>query len=253
MTAILVKKVALVIGGGSWIGESIAKRFAEEGATVIIAGRTISKLKKVAEEIINAGGDAFYQELDICHEDQVIDVTKSILKAHHKIDILVNSAAIYPRSLIEDLSLTEWREVIDINLTGSFILLKYVAEIMKKQNFGRVVFVSSVAGEKIGIGGLSHYCASKAGVNGFMRAAAIELAPYNIMVNSINPGNILNRERAHVTEDKFLEMQNAVPLKRVGKPEEIANLALFLASDSCSFITGQDYTIDGGETITKKS
>lgn len=245
----LKEKTAVIIGGGSWIGESIAKKFALEGAKVVIAGPTLSKLEKTVDSIKNSGGTAFCDVLDVRSEDQVINFFKKFVKQHNKIDILVNSAAIYPRSTIDDLSLSEWREVIDVNLTGCFIVLKYASQIMKKNSGGKIIFISSIAGEKLGISGFAHYGASKAGMNGLMRAAAIELAKYNINVNSINPGNIINHKRFNIDPTELHQMEKTIPIGRVGTPIDVANLAVFLASNESNFITGQDYIIDGGEVV----
>lgn len=245
----LTNKVAVVIGGGSWIGRAIAKKYAAEGARVIIAGSTISKLEQVVKEISDKGGDAACAILDVRNDSQIHSFFNDIENEHKKIDILVNSSAIYPRSIIDELSVNEWREVIDINLTGAFILLKYASAIMRKHSKGKIIFISSVVGENLGISVFTHYGASKAGLNGLMRSAAIELAPYRINVNSISPGNIVNKERFNIDEVAMKEMIKAIPLGRTGQPEDVANLALFLASDDADFITGQDYVIDGGEII----
>lgn len=245
----LKNKIAMVIGGGSWIGKEIAKTYSKEGATVVIAGPTIKKLENVVKEFLNDKYCIRSALLDVRNENQVINVFNEIKSNYGKIDILVNCAAIYPKSEIDSLDVKEWRDVIDVNLTGSFIVLKYAAEMMKKQSKGKIIFVSSVAGEKLGIPGYAHYGASKAGLNGLMRSAAIELAKYSINVNSINPGNIVNDKRFNLTDEELLKMKQHIPLGRTGKPLDVANLALFLASEESDFITGQDYTIDGGEVI----
>lgn len=249
MTARLKNKIAVVVGGGSWIGKEIAKRYAREGATVIIAGTTLSKLEQVVSEISSEGGNANCTLIDVRNENQVADFFNQVEITHKKIDILVNSSAIYPRSTIDSLSLEEWREVIDINLTGAFIVLKYVTEKMKKKSQGKIIFISSVAGEKLGVSGFTHYGASKAGLNGLMRSAAVELASYGININSIDPGNIVNKDRFNIDDAAMKEMFKSIPLGRTGQPKDVANLALFLASDESNFITGQDYVIDGGEII----
>ncbi|MEO8963748.1 MAG: SDR family NAD(P)-dependent oxidoreductase [Gammaproteobacteria bacterium] len=249
MIARLKDKVAVVVGGGSWIGKEIAKRYAREGAIVFIAGKTLAKLEQVVNEISEEGGVATCTLIDVRDENQVSDFFKQIEISHKKIDILINSAAIYPRSTIDSLSLKEWREVIDVNLTGAFIVLKHAAEIMKKHSQGKIIFISSVAGEKLGVSGFTHYGASKAGMNGLMRSAAVELASYGINVNSIDPGNIVNKKRFNIDDIGMKEMIKSIPIGRTGQPQDVANLALFLASDDSSFITGQDYVIDGGEII----
>ncbi len=250
MTSRLKDKIAVIIGGGSWIGKEIAKKYALEKATVLIAGLTLSKLEETVDEIQNNGGKAICTLLDVRNEQQVAHFFKKTEEQYKKIDILVNSAAIYPNSTIDKLSLDEWRAVIDTNLTGSFMVLKYASEIMKKNSHGKIIFISSVVGETLGISGYSHYGASKAGVNGLMRGAAIELAKFNIHVNSISPGNIVNHQRFNIDTDALSQMRNNIPAGRTGTPVDVANLALFLASDESDFITGQDYIIDGGEVIS---
>lgn len=245
----LKDKVAVIIGGGSWIGREIAKQYAMEGAKIIVAGKTLSKIQETVDEINKVDGDSIYSLLEIRDEVQVTRFFNEIESKYHRIDILVNCAAIYPRSSIDQLSIEEWRDVIDTNLTGAFLSLKYASNIMKKNNYGKIIMISSVAGEKLGIPGFAHYGASKAGMNGLMRGAAVELAPFGITVNSINPGNIVNRDRFNIDDATMSSMIKDIPLGRTGNPNDVAKLALFLATDESSFITGQDYVIDGGETI----
>lgn len=245
----LEDKVALVTGGGSWIGKEIAKQFANAGAKLVILGRDAKKLTETVAEIQAYNGEAIGIITDISDEQSVISAVEETLAHFQKIDILVQNAGIFPAASLEDMSVEEWTEVIQINLTGSFIILKSVLETMKQQNNGKIIFISSIAGEKIGLPGFAHYTASKAGMNGLMRTAALELAKYNIHVNSINPGNILNQAEQQISNREMMVMLDAIPLKRLGKPYDVASLALFLASDASNFITGQDFTVDGGETV----
>jgi len=250
MTNRLSNKVAFITGGGSWIGKEIAKVFAREGAKVFIMGRDEAKLAKTAKEIEEIGGVISYAVADISNEDNVQAAATKSLSIYGKIDILVQNAGIYPSAVLDKMTLRDWRHVIDVNLTGTFIVLKSLSEIIKKQRNGRVIFISSIAGDEIGYPGYAHYTSSKSGMNGLMRTAALELAKHNITVNSIDPGNILNEDAFTVSKADMDEMLMAIPLGRVGKPIDVANLALFLASDESGFITGQSFVIDGGETIT---
>jgi 3-oxoacyl-[acyl-carrier protein] reductase len=245
----LTGKVAFISGGGTWIGKEIAKVFSREGAKVFIIGRDEKKLLQTVKEIEEAGGIISYVVADVSSEDAIQAATTKALSIYGKIDILVQNAGIYPSVALDKMTLKNWHEVIDINLTGTFIVLKSVSEIIKKQKNGRVIFISSIAGDEIGYPGYAHYTASKSGMNGLMRTAALELAKHNITVNSIDPGNILNEDMFIVSKEETDEMLKSIPLKRIGKPIDVANLALFLASDESEFITGQNIVIDGGETI----
>jgi 3-oxoacyl-[acyl-carrier protein] reductase len=245
----LLNKVAFITGGGSWIGKEIAKVFSHEGATIFIIGRDEKKLIQTAKEIEEMGGTVSYAVADISNENSIQSAVADVLSTYGKIDILVQNAGIYPSTMLETMTLQNWQQVIDINLTGTFIVLKSVAEIIKKQKNGRVIFISSIAGDEVGYPGYAHYTASKSGMNGLMRTAALELAKYHITVNSIDPGNILNQEVFPVSKADMDEMIKAIPIGRAGQPIDVANLALFLASDKSEFITGQNIVIDGGETI----
>lgn len=192
---------------------------------------------------------AAYCLADVTNETAVQTAVTQALSHYGKIDILVQNAGIFPSVRIENMHLQEWKQVIDVNLTGSFIVLKSVLEVLRKQPQGRIIFISSIAGEEIGYPEFAHYTASKAGMNGFMRTAALELAKYNITVNSIDPGNILNEEVFTVSQSEMDEMLRTIPLGRIGQPVDVANMALFLASDEAGFITGQNFVVDGGETI----
>jgi 3-oxoacyl-[acyl-carrier protein] reductase len=243
-------KVAFITGGGSWIGKEIAKIFTCEDAKIFIIGRDEKKLIQTAKEIKEVGGVISYAVADISDEKAVQAVVTHSLSIYGKIDILVQNAGIYPSVMLDKMTLQDWQQVIDVNLTGTFIVLKSVSEIIKKQKNGRVIFISSIAGDEIGYPGYAHYTASKSGMNGLMRTAALELAIHNITVNSIDPGNIINENMFTVNKIDMDEMLKSIPLRRIGKPIDIANLALFLASDESGFITGQNFVVDGGETIT---
>lgn len=245
----LSNKTALITGGGSWIGKETAKLFAREGAKVFIIGRNEEKLKQSCDEINKLGGQASYGLADISEEKAVDIAIKQALSKYSQIDILVQNAGIYPSDMLENMTLSAWKKVIDINLTGSFIVLKAAVDALKKQSKGRVVFISSISGEEMGYPGFAHYTASKAGMNGLMRTAALELAKFNITVNSIDPGNIFNEDAFSVSNEEIKTMLSNIPLGRFGQPIDVANLALFLASDESSFITGQNFVLDGGETI----
>lgn len=251
----LTHKVALITGAGNWIGKEIAQTFARAGAHVFILEKNPQTLAQTLSEIQASGGIAAGAVVDIREETQVQAALQKAVAQYGKIDIIIQNAGIYPITPLETINIAEWREVIDNNLTGTWIVLKTALDLnaIDKTRGGKIIFISSTNGENIAIPGFSHYAASKAGINGLMRSAALELAKYNIQVNSIAPGNILNPEMPDFTEAEIREMIETIPLGRLGKPKDLANLALFLASDEASFITGQNFIVDGGEAIRAQS
>lgn len=246
----LSNKTVFITGGGSWIGKEIASLFSSKGANVFITGRNEDKLKQTCSEIKNNGGIASYIVADVSEENSIKNAIKSAIEVYGSLDVIIPNAAIYPNTQLTDIPLDEWNDVLSANLTGAFLTIKYATPFLQEQSRGRVIFISSVAGDPIGVKGYAHYCASKAGMNGLMRAAALELAKSNITVNSILPGNICNTERFSIPKDETVKMINKIPMGRIGQPTDIANLALFLASDDSSFITGQTFIVDGGECIS---
>lgn len=246
----LKDKTVVITGGGSWIGKAIAELYASYSSNVIIIGRTESKLKQTTDDITEHGGNCTYYVADVTSESELNTALSGITELHKQIDVLIHNAAIYPVCSIEEMNKENWKQVIDNNLSSAFYLLDVFLESIKKSPNGKIIYISSIAGELIGAPNLSHYAASKSGLNGFMRTAALELAKYNICVNSILPGNIINNDLFKVDEENYKKMLSAIPLRRTGKPEDVAKLTLFLGSDNADFITGQTFVIDGGESIS---
>lgn len=246
----LSEKTALISGGGSWIGRAIAMVFAQAGADVIILGRREQPLQATAE-LINAKeqGSCAYHVCDIASSEQCEEIVAEIKKQHNTIDIVIHNAGVYPFQPFADVNPDEWNSVIAINLTGAYNLSHAVLPLLKNSAQGKMIFISSIGGTCVGLSNLASYCASKAGLNGLMRSLAMELAPHHICVNSILPGNIINTEVETIDPVVLTKMTEAIPLKRTGKPEEIASAALFLGSAGSNFITGQTFIIDGGESI----
>ncbi len=245
----LQNKVAIITGASKGIGEGIAKVFAAEGANVVLASRTESDLKRVTNDINNSGGKASYVVTDVTQLSDMEKVAQKTLKDHGRIDILIHNAGIYPQVLIEDMSSEDWHHVMNTNLTSTFNAVKVCLPSMKKQNKGRIIFTSSISGPRVGLPGLSHYTASKAGMNGFMKTIAIELAKYNITVNAVEPGNIISEGFEEQSSERKKIMTSGIPLRRLGTPEEIAYAHLFLASDESQFMTGQSMIVDGGQVL----
>jgi len=247
----LKNKVVLITGGSQGIGKGIAEVFAQEGATVIITSRTKEKLEHTTKEIAEKGGEISYFIADITNEGEMNQVVADIISKYKRLDILIhNAAGIFPFRKVEDMLYSEWRNALNTNLDAVFIVTKAVLPQMKAQKYGRIVYTSSISGPKVGLPGKSHYTAAKAGLTGFMKTIAIELASDNITVNAVEPGNIETEGlRAKNSPEAIKGRIAPIPMKRLGTPTEVAYAHLFLASDEASYITGQSIVIDGGQTL----
>jgi len=245
MTGRLDNKVALVIGAARGIGEGIAQRFVEEGARVTIADSEVQAGEDTAARL-----DGLFVETDISRLDHAERAVKSTIKAFGGLDIIVQNAGIYPWTLIEKTTPDEWDKVLAVNLKGCFLAARAALPFMKQKRAGRMIFTSSITGPRVTSPGHGHYSASKAGINGFIKSAALEFSGYGITVNGIEPGNILtDGMKMHRSAAFIKSMEEAVPLGRLGTPRDIANAAVFLASDDASYITGTTITVDGGQTL----
>jgi 3-oxoacyl-[acyl-carrier protein] reductase len=238
-------KVALVIGAARGIGEGIAEHFVEEGAKVVIADTEVEAGRETAGRLKGR-----FIETDISRMDHAVRAVQTALDSFGGLDILVQNAGIYPWTLIENTSPEEWDKVLAVNLKGTFLAARATLPHMKQKRSGRMIFTSSITGPRVTSPGHGHYSASKAGINGFIKSAALEFSNYGITVNGIEPGNILTSGmKMHRSEAFIKSMEAAVPLGRLGTPRDIANTALFLASDEASYITGTTIIVDGGQTL----
>lgn len=239
----LKNKVAIVTGSAKGIGLGIAELFAENGANVVISDLNIQECMAVAEKIKkNYKVKAMAVKCDVSKKSDVDAMFYAVSKQFKKLDILVNNAGIYPFKDFMNLTEQDWDKVIDINLKSIFLCSQAAAGYMK--DGGSIVNITSIAG-LIGFPGLAHYCASKAGIIGLVRAMAIELAKLKIRVNAIAPGIIETPGTGKVDAKSMLAH---VPLGRTGKPRDIARGALFLASEMSDYVTGHTLVIDGGWT-----
>ena len=239
-------KVALVTGASRGIGRAIALRLASEGAKVAInyAGST-AKSEAVKTEIEQNGGEAILVQADVSDSASVDAMVAKVIEAFGQIDILVNNAGITRDGLMMRMKDEDFDAVINTNLKGVFYCTKVVSKLMMKKRSGRIINMASVVG-LMGNAGQTNYAAAKAGVIGFSKSAAKELAARGITVNMVAPGFIATDMTAAMT-DKAKEMTlTGIPLKRMGEPEDVANAVLFLASDNASYITGQTINVDGG-------
>ncbi len=244
----LMGKVAVVTGSSRGIGKAIAFAYAREGASVVINGTSVAGAMKVAEEIMATGGKAVAIAGDVSKRSDVKVLVEGAMKAFGALDIFVNNAGIVSQGTFLDLTDEDWDRVISVDLKGTFMGAQEAArQMIKQKSGGRIINMASIAA-LVGFSGLAHYCAAKGGVIEFTRTIAIELAPYKINVNAIGPG-VIDTDMAKGVLDNpnaakaFLAK---IPLGRMGKPEEIASMAVFLACDSSSYVTGETFYVDGG-------
>jgi 3-oxoacyl-[acyl-carrier protein] reductase len=186
---------------------------------------------------------------DVTVAEDIQRVIETACERFGRLDVFCHCAGIYPQTPIEEIDMDEWSSVIDTNLTSTFLIVKACIPVMREQHYGRIVLISSITGSRTGYPGLSHYSATKAGMSGFMRTAALELAPFDVTINGIEPGSIRTEGLADLGEEAIETMVKNIPLGSLGEPEDIAYAAVFLASDAARFITGQTIIVDGGQTL----
>jgi 3-oxoacyl-[acyl-carrier protein] reductase len=240
----LQDKVAIVTGASRGIGKAIALALATEGASVAVNYASSSTAAEaVVAEIIAMGGQAIALQADVSQPEAVENFVKAVMEKWGKIDVLVNNAGITKDTLLLRMGLEEWQAVINLNLTGVFLCTKAVSKIMLKQKSGRIINIASVAGQ-MGNPGQANYSAAKAGVIGFTKTVAKEMAPRGITVNAVAPGFIATDMTEDLKADEILKF---IPLGRYGQPEEVAGLVSFLAANpAAAYITGQTFNVDGG-------
>src|SRR5690349_21542018 len=242
----LSNQIAVVTGAGRGIGRAIALKFAAEGADVVCISRTVENSEKVANEIRALGRKAWAHALDVADGNAVSAAAEKILAEAGRVDILVNNAGVTRDNLLMRMSEEDWDTVLDTNLKGAFLLTKAFSRTLIKQRSGRIINVGSVIG-LMGNAGQCNYAASKAGLFGFTRSVARELASRGITANAIAPGFVeTDMTAAAVNEKMKAELLEKIPLNKLGQPDDIAHAALFLASPASHYITGQVLTVDGG-------
>ena len=243
-------RVAIVTGAGRGIGRAIAQKLAEAGAKTVISDIDSKNAQKTAEVLEGKLGTSIAQRVDVSDERSVEFLIEKTLKTFGRVDILVNNAGVMFRTRVLDISAEEWKDVIRVNLTGPFLCIKAVLPEMKKRRFGRIVNISSLAGRSVSTLGGVHYTASKAGLLGLTRAVAKEVASFGITVNAVCPGLIDTEMVRKTTSQKELEgFLDSFPIKRIGTPEEVGDLVVFLCSDKASYINGASLDINGGDLM----
>jgi 3-oxoacyl-[acyl-carrier protein] reductase len=238
-------RVAIVTGGARGIGAAIAERLAEEGARLVIGDVREAEAAATAARL---GGLA--RRCDVSEETDVQALAAFALERFGRLDILCQNAGIFPLHELDQITVEEWDRVLAVNLRGGFLALRAALPPMRAQGYGRVVLTSSITGPRVVPPGHAHYAASKAGLNGLIRAAALEAAPFGVTVNGVEPGNIMTEGVATERSAEYVAaMVRSIPLGRLGTPREVANAVLFLASDEAAYITGTTIVIDGGQIL----
>lgn len=250
----LTDKVALVTGGRRGMGKAHALALAAQGAKVVVADIDAGECLAVAEEIKSKGGEAIGLKMDVSDKSDVDAALDAALKQFGRLHILVNNAGIYFSKPALELTEEEWDRMIDINLKGQFLCAQRAAEEMAKNKWGRIINISSIASGQVGVGiaGGAHYTASKGGIIGMTETLAVEWAPLGILVNAIAPGAIDTPmvQAAQIPKEAMEAMIQNIPLKRIGRPEEVSAMVVFLASEEASYITGATFYVDGGWLAT---
>lgn len=241
-----LEKVAIVTGGGRGIGKAFVLALAEQGAWVSVWGRSLEPCNQVVEEIRQAGGRAMAVQVDVSDSSQVKGAVDTVLTEFGKIDILINNAGIARAVPIEEISGDDWDRVMAVNARGTFLCCKAVMNHMKQRGYGKIINIGSGAGKYGSNAAGAHYAASKAAVICFTRCLARELAPYGINVNSISPGPVMTDLLETLSGGDMNGFLATVPLGRIGSPEEVAPVAVLLASDDSSYMTGENIDVNGG-------
>jgi 2-deoxy-D-gluconate 3-dehydrogenase len=241
-------KKALVTGGSRGLGRAIALALAEAGADVAVASRSLDVLGQVVNEIQSKKRDSFAVEVDVAESDSVANMVEATVAHFGRIDILVNSAGVAWTERIVDMNDGTWDWVVKTNLYGTFYCCRQVGQVMIRQKSGSIINLASIAGVK-GPPSLGAYAASKGGVMALTKVLALELVRYDIRVNAIAPGYFRTDMNAAAFDDPDIgpKISKRIPMRRPGNPEEIGPLAVFLAGDDSSFVTGEVYSISGGE------
>lgn len=239
----------IVTGGSKGIGRGVSNVFASKGARVMVVGRDLSRAETTAAMIRDRGGEATAFSANVGDPADVERMVAAALERHGGIDILCANAGIFPERRLMEMTVEQWNEVLNVNLTSAYLCVKACLPALARGGRGRVILTSSITGPITGYPGWAHYGASKAGQLGFMRTAALELAPHGITINAVLPGNIRTEGLDGLGEDYLARMTASIPQRRLGNVEDIANAALFFASDEAAYVTGQTLVVDGGQVL----
>jgi 3-oxoacyl-[acyl-carrier protein] reductase len=242
-------KVVIVTGGAKGIGRGIARVFASEGATVVVADLDEHAGRATAADLGRTGGAADFVLVDVTNQASCQAAVAAVTEKYGCVDILISNAGIYPQAFLHELTEAKWDEIFQINVKGMLFMVTAVLPHMRRRQSGRIVLTSSVTGPVTGYPGWSHYGATKAAMLGFMRSAAIEVATDGVTINAVLPGNIMTEGMEGMGQDYIDALAASIPMKRLGEPEDVGYAALFLASSEAKYITGQTVIVDGGQVL----
>lgn len=247
---LLKDRVAIVTGAGRGIGRAISEKLAESGACVMASDIRLSDAEETAKVLSSHKQKSIAGQVDVTDKESLESVIAKTKERLGPVDILVNNAGIMHRTRILDISSEEWEKTLQVNLTGPFLFSQAVLPGMKERGFGRIINISSSAGRSVSTLGGAHYTASKAGLLGLTRAVAKEVAPFGITVNAVCPGLIdTEMVRKTTTKKELREFLDSFPVNRIGTPEEVGDLVVFLCSDKAAYITGASIDINGGDLM----
>jgi 3-oxoacyl-[acyl-carrier protein] reductase len=244
-------KVAIITGASRGIGKAIAKLYARHGAKVIVNYRRDEEgAQRTVAEITADGGESMIYQADVSVAAETETMAATTLEHYGSIDILCANAATFPLSSIDQMTEDKWDQMINVNLKGTFLSIKACLPQMKAKQYGKIVVISSITGNRVGLGGASNYGASKAGQLGLVLCACLELAPHNITINAILPGWVATEDILRYWQgEKLARLEDEIPMHRLADPLEVAYGALFFSCNESRYITGQTLVIDGGITI----
>ncbi|MGH3276332.1 MAG: SDR family NAD(P)-dependent oxidoreductase [Streptosporangiaceae bacterium] len=250
MSVSLADRAVLITGATRGIGAGIAAYFAAAGARLVLSGRDLAAGAELAGKLRAAGAAVTFAPYELADPDAPRALAEQAVSVLGGLDVVIHSAGIYPAMGLAELTLDTWNQVLQVNLTAAMLLAQAALPALERSGTGRIVMISSITGPRTGFAELAHYGAAKAGLEGFVRSAAVELGSCGITVNCVAPGTIMTETLRGLLDDETCRMlAERIPAGRIGQPADIAAAAAFFASAESSFVTGQSLIIDGGQTL----